>query len=271
MNLRFEELTPEDIDLENTDVVIELTRWCNMSCPHCMRGDRSKFRIKKDTITKFLDNFTRIDTLVFTGGEPSLAIDLMEFTLQYCRYHGIEVGSFWMATNGTNPTKKFFEIFREWLDYCDDNEGSGLRVSIDEYHDGIDGIWKFREFTEETKWSYPAFCLEERGAPDNHSYLISAGRAVMNYPAGRSIEHSISLIDWEIKDEERFPGHIEAAIQLSAKGVILSTCDISFEEEDYPGSDYRIGTVDEPLKKSLVRFFQNFPDRIAEFPERETV
>lgn len=59
------------------DVVIEVTRRCNMCCAHCLRGDAEAVDIQERYIDAFLDSFANagyISSLTFTGGEISLNI-----------------------------------------------------------------------------------------------------------------------------------------------------------------------------------------------------
>lgn len=170
------------IDLDGIDIMIELTRFCNMSCPHCIRGDAQRKRIKKEYIYQFLSNFEYINTLVFTGGEPALALDLMQYALDVCRQLNINVGNIWLATNGTVTSKKFFNLLADWLEYCNDNEISGLRVSIDKYHDSIDTEYIFKDFVESLEWEHGLngdnFYLDLTGAPNDSDRLIGDGRAM---------------------------------------------------------------------------------------------
>ena len=84
-------------------VFIEVTRRCNMCCAHCLRGDAESIDIQEKYIDAFLDSFEKgayISSLTFTGGEISLNIPAIRYTLKAVKERGIAVGSFYMVTNG---------------------------------------------------------------------------------------------------------------------------------------------------------------------------
>ena len=85
------------------NVVIEITRRCNMCCAHCLRGDAEAVDIQEKYIDAFLDSFANagyISSLTFTGGEISLNIPAIRYTLNAVKERNISVGSFYMVTNG---------------------------------------------------------------------------------------------------------------------------------------------------------------------------
>ena len=66
-------------------VFIEVTRRCNMCCAHCLRGDAESIDIQEKYIDAFLDSFEKgayISSLTFTGGEISLNIPAIRYTLK---------------------------------------------------------------------------------------------------------------------------------------------------------------------------------------------
>jgi len=247
-------ITKNEISLDCVDVMFEITRFCNMTCPHCIRGDSQRLRIKKDYINATLEQFENIGTIMFTGGEPALAVDLINYTREACQHYNIEVMNFWMATNGTVATPKFFSAISNWVNYCSDNEISGLRVSLDEYHDKIDNQYKFEEFIE---YNLPddtgiEIYLELDGAP-HREFLIGDGRAVDNYYTTRKVEHGIHLQD---------NGSIEGSLYINAKGFVLTTCDISYETSDMKNSDFVICHCTDNIQEKLVEFFNKHPELI---------
>jgi len=239
-----------DLTLECVDVMFEITRFCNMTCPHCIRGDGQKLRIKKDYINATLNQLNFIGTMMFTGGEPALAIDLINYTREACQHYSIEVLNFWMATNGTVTTSKFFNAVSDWVNYCSDNEISGLRVSIDNYHEEIDNQYKFEEFIE---YSGIQLNLELQGAPNDSSRLIGDGRASDNYYVTRCVEHGLRLQN---------DGRLEGTLYINAKGFVLTTCDISYNTSDEKGSEFVICHCTDNIREKLVEFFNKHPELV---------
>lgn len=104
------------------NVVIEITRRCNMCCAHCLRGDAEDVNIQEKYIDAFLDSFSNggyIGTIVFTGGEISLNIPAIRYTLKAVKERNISVGNFYMVTNG-KAVDKMAELALaslEWWNY----------------------------------------------------------------------------------------------------------------------------------------------------------
>ena len=248
-------ITKNDISLDCVDVMFEITRFCNMACPHCIRGEAEKRRIKKDYINATLEQIPLVGTMMFTGGEPALAVDLMNYTLDACKHYNVEVSNFWMATNGTIASQKFFNSIEKWVSYCTENEISGLRVSIDNYHDAIDNQYAFEEFVE---YGLPEdtgvkIYVEFQGAPYNEEYLIADGRAYDNYAGGRQVEHNINLCT---------DGRVEGSLYVNAKGFVLSTCDISYATSDAKNSEFVICHCTDDIQEKLAEFFNKHPEHV---------
>lgn len=73
------------------NVVIEITRRCNMCCAHCLRGDAENVDIQEKYIDAFLDSFSNggyIGTIIFTGGEISLNIPAIRYILKAVKCDG---------------------------------------------------------------------------------------------------------------------------------------------------------------------------------------
>ena len=61
------------------DLVLEVTRRCNMCCAHCMRGDAQALDMNKDVIDRVIDMVDEIGYVVFTGGEPTLNLEIIRY------------------------------------------------------------------------------------------------------------------------------------------------------------------------------------------------
>jgi pyruvate-formate lyase-activating enzyme len=88
-----------------------------MCCAHCLRGDAESIDIQEKYIDAFLDNFEKgayISSLTFTGGEISLNIPAIRYTLKAVKERGIAVGSFYMVTNGKLSIRWLTLLWRVW-------------------------------------------------------------------------------------------------------------------------------------------------------------
>ena len=50
------------------NLIVEVTRKCNMYCDHCLRGEPINVNMKKEYIDLLLDQVDNIGSVVFTGG-----------------------------------------------------------------------------------------------------------------------------------------------------------------------------------------------------------
>lgn len=120
---------------------IEITRRCNMACPHCLRGDAQEIDITHEIIDKALENVTSINSITFTGGEPSLNVEAMQYILNKCKNEGIFVSSFYIVTNGKVVSVDFIKTMLDWYAFCIENGGEGelcgLALSRDRFHETI--------------------------------------------------------------------------------------------------------------------------------------
>lgn len=206
-------------------LVIELTRWCNMTCAHCLRGEREKLRIAKKYIDRMLDSISYVHVLTLTGGEPTLALDLIEYLLIQCKIKNIEVHNVWCTTNGKIKSNKFLNLMTEFIEYSEEFDGeiSGVSLSTDQFHDNLpeENYWFYRdyEYFEDSK---------DRGVLKT---TISEGRAMLNGLStnrGAVREEKIYLME----DKETYNIN-EGTIYLNAKGDIIFGCDYSFESQDF--------------------------------------
>ena len=56
------------------NLMIEVTRKCNLKCKHCMRGDAQNFELSYEAIDNLLDRMNGVQMLAFTGGEPPVSV-----------------------------------------------------------------------------------------------------------------------------------------------------------------------------------------------------
>lgn len=96
--------------LDVRNLTLEITRRCNMSCIHCLRGEAENVDMTENILQAVLAPISHISTITFTGGEPALQISCMENTLRIVKERGIPVNSGFLATNGLQVTDQFLSI-----------------------------------------------------------------------------------------------------------------------------------------------------------------
>ena len=226
-------------------VVIEITRRCNMCCAHCLRCDAEAVDIQKKYIDAFLDSFANagyISSLTFTGGEISLNIPAIRYTLNAVKERNISVGSFYMVTNG-KAVDKMAELALaslEWWNYCDDKDdySCGLCISSDDFHEEIP-----RESA--SILSGLKYNRNDKVTDFRKQYLINEGRAkTINANQILKREPMVSELTIEYKRDCE-PGNktgidiTDGELYLNAIGDVVVGCDWSYESQ----KKYRIGNV----------------------------
>jgi hypothetical protein len=114
------------------NVGIEVTRKCNIKCAHCLRGDSQNRDIDYKYIDTLLDKTDSIGALCFTGGEPSLNVPAMQYTINECKRRNISIDKFYIATNGIDIKEDFVNVCEELYTLC--KNGGNVQISNDIYH-----------------------------------------------------------------------------------------------------------------------------------------
>ena len=85
---------------------VELTRACNLRCPHCFvdAGDKREVEMSTERIIRLLDEWAEMGvfSVVITGGEPAIHRDFLEI-VNHAHSHGFVVA---IASNGMPLTDK---------------------------------------------------------------------------------------------------------------------------------------------------------------------
>lgn len=208
--------------------IIESTRRCNMCCDHCLRGNAQNKDISYKITETFLvkNEIESISLIMFTGGEPSLNPSAITDFITICENYNIDVGSFYIATNGKDCSDVFLLAMIKLYVFCTDNETSDLDISLGDFHcieQNDDTIKKLKalSFTKERHYlNYTAVIPEGRGKGLNYLNGVT-NNTVDIYP----LEYDDNCISGEV--------------YLNVKGDICTSCDLSYKRQDY----HKIGNV----------------------------
>jgi organic radical activating enzyme len=207
--------------MELNNLIIEVTRKCNMSCDHCLRGDQQNIDIDLSYIEDLLKQVTHISSITFTGGEPSLNVPAINFTLSKAKEFGISIGFFYIATNAKKVTEDFIMSCLKLYAYCDEKDCCRVDISNDYYH-----------LLEGSYDSEILDCLsfvgrkyrDEGETFDKNVLLLDEGNAKINNIGHRVIEKN------EIISEKDFN---DAELYLNCFGNIIIGCNWSYINQDY--------------------------------------
>lgn len=236
------------------ELIIEVTRRCNMHCAHCLRGDTEDQDVSFKVIDNTLKHFDSIGTISFTGGEPSLNIQAIKHALTYCKKHRIQVDSFFIATNGLENMDNLIKVCDKWYDYtlfssCKPRQGqtikhkeikalvemldntrtyevtSALALSSDPYHSPIplENLYKLmsRRYFSNIKINDFEYGVQARGRGQNLA----------------KSSYRDPITELEFNDEDSIE-----LIYVTFDGEVLADCDMAFVDMD----DISLGNVSNP-------------------------
>lgn len=199
------------------DLFIEVTRRCNMSCKHCLRGNAQNLDIKLESIDLFLSKLKNkcFKRILFTGGEPSLNVEAIRFTLEKVKQYNIQIWMFEIITNGYNLSDEFVTVCNEWLDHCV-NTGIVL-LSTDSYHKSPSqaDMEKFNKIKSTSNWGIAQYPL------------LNLGNAKSNNIGERIDDFSFFNF--------KYFGHTLVytdKLLLTCTDKILYNCDYTFNDEN---------------------------------------
>jgi organic radical activating enzyme len=238
-------------------LVIEITRRCNMTCLHCLRGDAENVNIDIKHVETLFKNLGSIGTLTITGGEPSLYPEMIDQITKVAKKNNVEIYNFYMVTNAKKVTNGFMNAVLNLYLYCTDNEMSQLMISNDGYHDEADRQLKMN-YEKLLAFRFAAKKEKEDGTYFDENQMIASGRAEMNFP-GRDNNFWMYDID---EDENSLLG---GDIYLNCYGDILPNCDLSYENQR--NKNLILGNVQDK-NFNLIKAIKDFNKKIEKLEER---
>lgn len=270
-----------------TDIVLELTRSCNMRCAHCLRGDSDDLDMPVQVIENVFSATHEIRTLTFTGGEPSLKPHLIKYALGCAKKYHTKIDEVYLATNGLEVSDEFLNALRDWHMHllslqhpfiekykyisCSDirsivatnnspSEPYGVHVdiSMDRFHDDIpvENVLKL--------CTLPHVRMDKYRDPGSDDWALYVGRAYWNGIGDPDTEHSRPWAYGDKADKMELtldPNNrvdSDEMIYVNAEGNILKYCDYSYDEQD----DHVMGhiAVDRPDPAWADRLYESHKD-----------
>ena len=204
-------------------LVLEITRRCNMRCDHCMRGEAESLDMNFEIIDKLFESGIRFNNITFTGGEPALFPQAIQYFVDRLKDTRRSIDHFYIKTNGKHESMKMATALLELYFLSDNQEACTLDVSRDQFHEG---------YTDPELYAGLRFYHESNSddAEEDHydnRQILSEGIAYEN-GFGVGVQKGSEFV-FEEYDEETID--IEM-VQVAANGNICGQCDISFERED---------------------------------------
>ena len=201
-------------------LVFEVTRECNMKCAHCIRGDAQSLKLKEDYVDKVLSEVDSIGTLIFSGGEPSLNIPMIEYIFQKCSDLGKMPSSFYVVTNGKANAIQLATTLLKWYAECDEPEYCGLALSSDDFHETAPK--KEIRYFNGLSFFRPDDKMQKPGSRD---WILDGGRAHENHLGRRAVSDNLDFCFEDIDEDD---ARIEL-MYVSANGKVCGECDLPYD------------------------------------------
>lgn len=132
----------------------------NPPCKHCFRGKQQDIMISEKSIDSLLNQTEMIGSLFFTGGEPTLAIDKMQYFLKKIYKNKIPLFEFELISNGlvyNDEIVAMIKSYSQLVKMCCEVVEQGvditnhvvLGISMDRYHNYSNIVERnFKEYKE---------------------------------------------------------------------------------------------------------------------------
>jgi len=208
--------------MEINNLVIELTRRCNMTCDHCLRGDIQDKDITYDILSSLLaeNDITYIQSVIFTGGEPSLYGQGITDFIDLCVYNDITIGTFYMTVNGKECSDAFLSVLEDLYDFCTNKAQSKVDISRTMFHTGQD-----EDIV--TKLKTLSFVYEREE-------FMESGDFTGIRRQGRGEDSTFVEGEESIPQELIYASgdNISGILYLNVNGDICAGCDLSYTNQD---------------------------------------
>jgi len=203
----------------SADIVLEVTRQCNLRCDHCLRGEAQRLHMKNAVIDTLFDQVSVFKMITFSGGEPTLVPDKIIRFVQGVRKHLIEVYGFYLATNGREAPMSIVHALIDLFDWCEDEEACTLAMSHTQFHgeNPTPKIYKALRFFNKT----------DKG-PIDERYLRYEGRTKTNQMGDPTRIVTPDTLLWR-EEPEGYLDVFDGTLYIDVHGNVIPGCDFSYQ------------------------------------------
>lgn len=228
-----------------SNLCLEVTRKCNLRCEHCCRGACQRLTMTREVMSSVLSDISSIGIVTFTGGEPSLAPEVIEEFYQQCLWRHLRIGSFYVVSNARPHSKysRFQRILAKLYDYADDKDMCSLEVSRDQYHEFYKEL--LYKFQDEYTGEYPPY-FHPNGRTEFIKEALDEGRAKENQLYGN--QPARPQTPWLLREDDQV---LEPEVYVAANGNVVSECNMSYRRMDIE----RKGNVLQTSLSEIIRGF----------------
>lgn len=221
------------IEILADNLIIEVTRRCNMTCAHCLRGEAQNVDISTEILEMVAKSITP-NCITFTGGEPALNVKAMETYMELAEKYGHMPTHFFVATNGGVNQLELALFLLKTYAKMDEPDMCALALSSDSFHDYVSPMelqpLEGLSFVDKEGKAHP------HGPADDLRWVINTGRALEYSLGNRAPEMASEFVEdwvseWRGDSESGFTVRMNE-VYVSANGNVVDICDISYEDID---------------------------------------
>ena len=218
-----------DNKIKLDSLALEVTRRCNMNCPHCLRGNAQNITLSKEIIDRVFESVSNCNILLLTGGEPLLELDIIEYIVEKIIKNKWDVKEIQLVTNGSVRNERILQL----LEKC--AKTVWFKVSNDDFHESRD-IQKTIDFYKATANKYCKH-TEFDIAFDSEYYLAYKGRAVdyIKQHPNEFVPVGKRLVDCGYCENHRVRienGMVICLLYIAANGNVGIGDDMTYDEFD---------------------------------------
>lgn len=228
-----------------TDLTIEMTRQCEQACKHCNRGMPQDIYLSKETIDSFFDNndIEEITSIEFTGGDPTLNGDMINYIVDKIIENNIIVKTFKTTIDGKTFSKPLAIGLEKLNNYCGYYNETGkyifgeLIVSNDQFHEPYDPEI-LKQYSYLTFFRYPKSTVEKL----HQKNIMPYGRAYYNKLSNQRININNLLHPetyYQLYEENDIKYMVLRNQYISSNGNVITNKDLSYDFIDI----YKVGNV----------------------------
>lgn len=243
--------------LKFRSVVIEITRKCNLQCAHCMRGEAQDLTISQDILDNFFSQVKAIDTIYFSGGEPLLEIDTIDYVVDYIAKYNVDVKALSLISNGTINDERILEVYEKFISNGIDRTAD-MTISDDKFHD-LEKAKKSHQFYKNRNRNKNIIIADFKPPQKSDTKSLKrAGRAVNLISKNQKtlIEENYYirqpiLTNHRIKIDD--DGFIGCAMNLSANGNLGYHYEVDYDSVD----SLSFGNIQDKAIRDLIDDFND--------------
>ena len=266
---------------------LELTRRCNMKCPHCSRGDAQNLDMSEQVLYRSLDNLHTVaeykssqdknftdkgftNFIFLYGGEPFLCPDTVHKLVDYILDRDIFLLGFWAITNGTVLSDSIGKDFQRIIPHIKKCQGLVVENDRSQFKGNIEEKFKRQSYikvscnfhdTEQSKKALEFYKQYEGIEVTLFDGDLSEDERTLSYNgrAKNLIDHKtmwFNIRNRHCMATDRWEKLVEKTITVAANGNVFLGLD--YEHTDVDNSN--LGNVlDKPIYDMAVRWNYEYP------------